>query len=212
MAFPNNTKSSLEQFEFTKPQSLSRLGSLTDATMLSSFTSLSSSQYPVQQRRNAVVCHSIQHQTYVDRSSRKFKRRSATCGSPSTIYDALQVAKRAGKPYDSRIVPLRTDVIFDENGLPIPDHDGSSRFRQRVIIAFHDQYKFAYNTTHRAIVANAIMNDLMSENCKFYEKHDSPEGGYIEFEENEVYCKIKKTLNAIGSLPTKVRSISAKSA
>ena len=211
MASPHNNTSRLEQFRSSsKPPSISKL---TEATLTMSLrTSLSTKSYPIQQRRNAVVCHSITPKKYTDRSSRKFKRRSAICGSPGTLYDALTVAKNFRRSYDSRIQPLRTDVIFYESGLTIPDHDGSSQFRQRVIIAFHDQYKFAYNSTHRAIVANAIMNDLIFENCKFYEEHESPEGGYIELEEHEVYRRIKKTLNDLGSLPNKVLSVAAKSA
>jgi hypothetical protein len=138
-------------------------------------------------------------------SNRPFKRRHATCGSPPTLHDARRVARIAAKNPHLLVVPLRRDVIFDKIGMPIPDHDGTLLFTQRIHFEFHDQYKLAYNATHKSIVANGIMNDLISENCsKFYEQIGSPDAGYIELDDEQLYRMIRNALDRV-----RVRSLSS---
>ena len=150
------------------------------------------------QRRGAVVCHtSFRPKKCDDKSDRKYKRRYANCGSPCILQNAQIVARAAAKCPTLLVVPLTMDVIFDKTGMPIPNHDGTSNFSQRILFEFHDKYKVAHNPTHKSIVANRIMNELMSENCsKFYDVA-SPSVGYIELNNEQLYRRIKKALDRV---------------
>ena len=147
-------------------------------------------------------------------SSRSLQRRNATCSSST---DTVKSSNKVKNVYLNAIHmsnPSDLQVIFDANGQPMQGYKGTMNMVQRIqaYTVSKDFSNWNISPTHRSILVNSILDDLLSQNFNFYERVDA--GLFNQLSERQVFRRINRVLKSIEQPSTKVvrRSSFARSA
>lgn len=170
-------------------------------------------------RRNALISrHSSPiHRENQSCSDRKYLRRDATCGSPKTIRDAKTALKGCRTTVNcatiamtDSFVPSATDVLFDQDGISMTDHQGNVLFWSILEFACDEMYRFS-NPTQRTIIVHSILEDMKSKSLRFYMKFvDDDVIKFHEIPDSKIIKLIKNNLESKRTLL--LRNFTAKSA
>ncbi|GFH61409.1 predicted protein [Chaetoceros tenuissimus] len=129
-------------------------------------------------------------------SSRSIQRRNATCSSST---DTVKSSNKVKNVYSNAIHmsnPSDLQVIFDVNGQPMLGYKGTINMVERIqaYTVSRDFSNWNISPTHRSILVNSILDDLLSQNFTFNERVDA--GLFNPLSERQAFRRINRALKS----------------